>query len=309
MIKKSVISQNYGIYSCICHFFHVSLRTFCAHDMKLSIITINRNNVAGLRETMESVFAQTYHDFEYIVVDGASTDGSVDIIREYESVHSLNVQSFNFIWISEPDTGIYNAMNKGIRMSHGEYSLMLNSGDCLADNDVVERILPELQGTDLIQGSMYLQTKDAKHLDYGFGGTKMSFFDVCDGDFLHQATFVHRNVYEQYGYYDESYRIAGDTAFFIKVLGLCNVTFRVVDIPISIFEGGGLASSADTKLIEARHREFQRIMQEIVGERLNRLYKEDYKKVKLYNRLHAHKWMWYVVMAMVRMSDFLEIKK
>jgi hypothetical protein len=176
----------------------------------------------------------------------------------------------------------------------------------LADNDVVERILPELQGADLIQGSMYLHTKDAEHLDYGFGGTRMTFFDVCDGDFLHQATFVHRNVYEQYGYYDESYRIAGDTAFFIKVVGMCNVSFRVVDIPISIFEGGGLASSADTKLIETRHKEFARIKQEILGERLTQLYKEDYKKVKLYDRLHAHRWMWYVVMAMVRLSNIFE---
>ena len=281
--------------------------------MKLSIITINRNNAAGLRKTMESVFAQTCKEIEYIIVDGASTDNSVEIIREMSA--SLNDgmshdESLNdgiaFKWVTEPDTGIYNAMNKGIRMSQGEYSLMLNSGDCLADTDVVERILPELQGADLIQGSMYLQTKDAKHLDYGFGGTKMSFFDVCDGDFLHQATFVHRNVYEQYGYYDESYRIAGDTAFFIKVVGMCNVSFRVVDIPISIFEGGGLASSADTKLIEARHKEFARIKQEILGERLTQLYKEDYKKVKLYDRLHAYRWMWYVVMAMVRLSNIFE---
>lgn len=274
--------------------------------MKLSIITINRNNAAGLRKTMESVFSQTCRDFEYIIVDGASSDESVNVIKELESEGVRGLGAFK--WISEPDTGIYNAMNKGIKMSHGEYSLMLNSGDCLAENDVVERILPELQGADLIQGSMYLQTKDAKHLDYGFGGTKMSFFDVCDGDFLHQATFVHRNVYEQYGYYDESYRIAGDTAFFIKVVGLCNVTFRVVDIPISIFEGGGLASSADAKLIEARHREFKRIMQEILGERLTQLYKEDHKKVKLYDRLHAHQWMWYIVMTLVRISDFFEAK-
>jgi len=272
--------------------------------MKLSIITINRNNAAGLRKTMESVFAQTCKEFEYIVVDGASSDDSVNVIKELESVGVKELTTFK--WTSEPDTGIYNAMNKGIRMSQGEYSLMLNSGDCLADTDVVERILPELQGADLIQGSMYLQTKDAKHLDYGFGGTKMSFFDVCDGDFLHQATFVHRNVYEQYGYYDESYRIAGDTAFFIKVVGMCNVSFRVVDIPISIFEGGGLASSTDTKLIEARHKEFARIKQEILGERLTQLYKEDYKKVKLYDRLHAHRWIWYVVMAIVRISNIFE---
>lgn len=312
MIKILNILENYGVCSCTCHFFFVSLRTFCARNMKLSIITINRNNASGLRKTMESVFSQTYRDFEYIVVDGASTDESVDIIKEFAekyTFHSGRGGVGSFKWVSEPDTGIYNAMNKGIRMSRGEYSLMLNSGDCLSDNDVVQRLLPELQGSDLIQGGMYLQTKDAGHLDYGFGGTNMSFFDVCDGDFLHQATFVHRNVYEQYGYYDESYRIAGDTAFFIKVVGLCNVTFRVVHIPISIFEGGGLASSADAKLIEARHREFTRIMQEILGGRIYRLYMEDYKKVKLYDRLHSCRWIWHVVMALIRLLDFWEMKK
>ncbi len=99
--------------------------------MKLSIITINRNNAEGLRKTMESVFVQTCRDFEYIVIDGASTDESVDIIKEFAEKYTFpsgggGVGSFK--WVSEPDTGIYNAMNKGIRMSRGEYSLMLNSG-------------------------------------------------------------------------------------------------------------------------------------------------------------------------------------
>ena len=130
--------------------------------MKLSIITINRNNAAGLRKTMASVFSQTYKDFEYIVVDGASTDESVEVIKEFAQKFSspsrvksstrLNCQwpsieqngVDRFTWISEPDTGIYNAMNKGIGMSVGEYSLMLNSGDYLAGEDVLERVIPEL---------------------------------------------------------------------------------------------------------------------------------------------------------------------
>ena len=128
--------------------------------MKLSIITINLNNAEGLRRTMESVQKQTCKDFEYIVVDGASTDGSVDVINEYESL--LNNTQIDFKWGSEPDKGIYNAMNKGLYKSHGEYSLMLNSGDYLADVDVIERVLPELYDDGVIQGSMYIRKKDEK---------------------------------------------------------------------------------------------------------------------------------------------------
>ena len=87
--------------------------------MKLSIITVNRNNKDGLEKTIRSVIRQTSHDYEYIIIDGASTDGSPEIIRNYEE----NIT----YWISEPDTGIYNAMNKGIRKAQGDYCLFLNS--------------------------------------------------------------------------------------------------------------------------------------------------------------------------------------
>jgi hypothetical protein len=131
----------------------------------------------------------------------------------------------------------------------------------------------------------------------------MTCFDVCDGDFLHQATFIHRDVYEKYGYYDETYKIAGDTAFFIKIVGLCNVSFRVVDIPISVFAGGGIASSDDIKLIETRHKEFHRIEEEILGPKLTKLWKEDAKKVRLYDKLHAHSWSWHVTMVTKHLCD------
>ena len=123
--------------------------------MKLSIITINYNNAVGLKKTLDSVAAQTYTDFEYIIVDGASTDGSVDIIREYENALASRPSPLasHLKWISEPDTGIYNAMNKGIRLAHGEYTLMLNSGDYLVDEQVIEKVLLLLDGTDIIQGN------------------------------------------------------------------------------------------------------------------------------------------------------------
>ena len=97
---------------------------------KLSIITVNLNNREGLRKTAESVVSQTYKDYEWIVIDGGSTDGSKELIEQYAEHISY--------WVSEPDKGIYNAMNKGIRQAHGEYFLFLNSGDSLCDDDIVE---------------------------------------------------------------------------------------------------------------------------------------------------------------------------
>ena len=102
--------------------------------MRLSIITINWNNATGLEKTLQSVASQTFKEFEYVIVDGASTDGSVEVIRKYES------QFAHLKWVSEPDTGIYNAMNKGIRMASGEYIQILNSADCLASEDVMKSI-------------------------------------------------------------------------------------------------------------------------------------------------------------------------
>lgn len=274
-------------------------------NMRLSIITINRNNADGLRRTMESVFAQSCRDFEYIIVDGASTDNSVDIIREFELANRSSIHPLTLTWISEPDTGIYNAMNKGIRMSQGEYSLLLNSGDCLAENDVVERIMPELHTDGVIQGGMYLYEMKPERLDYGNGLTEMSFYDVAEGDFLHQADFVRKDVYEQYGYYDESYRIAGDTAFFLRVLGFHDVSFRCVRIPISFFEGGGLASGKDKKMRDIQSLEIQRMKNEILGPRLAKVCAEDHRKVQLFDSLHEHKWSWRLTMAIARIWNWI----
>ena len=113
--------------------------------MKFSIITVNYNNKEGLRKTIESVIHQTFNDYEYIIIDGGSTDGSVDIIKEYNDKISY--------WISEKDKGIYNAMNKGIRVSTGDYLLFLNSGDHLSENNVLEKVFPYLDGTDFVYGN------------------------------------------------------------------------------------------------------------------------------------------------------------
>ena len=203
--------------------------------MKLSIITINYNNAKGLKKTLDSVAVQTCADFEHIIVDGASTDESVEIIHEYEN----NLAS-RLIWLSEPDTGIYNAMNKGVRLAKGEYTLMLNSGDYLVDEHVVESVLLILDGTDIIQGNIVSVINNMKIINRGYAKSNISFIDVMKGHFLHQASFCRRVLFEKYGMFDESYRINGDTVFYAKCLGFGNATFRYVDLNIAFFDTTGI---------------------------------------------------------------------
>ena len=105
----------------------------------LSIITINYNNADGLKKTLQSVASQTCQDYEHIIIDGGSTDGSVDVIKEFlkNDAYALHVA----YWHSKKDKGIYDAMNTGIPHANGKYCLFLNSGDYLADNDVLQRLV------------------------------------------------------------------------------------------------------------------------------------------------------------------------
>lgn len=125
--------------------------------MKLTIITINYNNAAGLKLTMESVWSQTSNEFEYIIIDGASTDGSVEYLSKNCQLSTINCQL-----LTEPDTGIYNAMNKGILMAKGEYIHFLNSGDWLVDERVVEDMLHELPDCDIFVGNVIKVRQDGK---------------------------------------------------------------------------------------------------------------------------------------------------
>ena len=112
--------------------------------MKLSIVTINYNNAEGLRRTLASVAAQTYSDIEHIIVDAASTDGSVEVIRDHESANRSSVHPLTIVWSSKKDKGIYNGMNIGIQRATGDYIQILNSGDILASPDVTERMMNAL---------------------------------------------------------------------------------------------------------------------------------------------------------------------
>ena len=289
---------------------------------KLSIITINRNNAAGLRKTMGSVFAQTYRDFEYIIIDGASTDESVDVIR----ASALQAEGLDLKWSSEPDTGIYNAMNKGIEIAEGKrvvnsfnhsdliedknkrkaiedgYVLMLNSGDYLVDEHVVERIVLELDGTDIVQGNI-IKMQDGKELiERGYGRSDISFIDVMGGNFSHQASFCRIAIFEKYGYFDENYKINGDTVFYAKCLGFGDASFRYVNVNIAYFDTTGISADPEGRWTTLRKEEDERYEQMFSKRMWDLFYKEE-KKIKLYNKLHAHRWSWALTMAITHLCN------
>lgn len=277
---------------------------------KLSIITINRNNAEGLRKTMKSVFSQTYRDFEYIVVDGASTDGSVEVIKEIEesqiTYHQLQI---SFTWISEQDSGIYEAMNKGVQMASGEYILMLNSADSLIDYFVLEHIIPLLDGTEIIQGNLIELQPSGKIRNRGYGRSLLDFADVFAGHILHQASFCRRDLFERYGYFDESYQLAGDTKFFITCLGIYNASFKYIDIDITNYDCTGISSATSGPDYDRHVAEYNRLHAEMFPPRLAAYINENEKKVRLYNRLHEHKWIWYLTMALNKCYDWFYGKK
>ena len=163
--------------------------------MKLSIITINRNNALGLEKTLQSVNVQTYRDFEHIVVDGASTDGSVDVIKR------LTDDTIRRVWVSEPDSGIYNAMNKGIRMATGDHIQILNSGDKLAADDVEERMAAFLSSQaspqpSIFYGNMVKCFPDGRRLrDRCFAGQDITFLGMFTGTLNHNPAWIRRDLF------------------------------------------------------------------------------------------------------------------
>ena len=231
--------------------------------MTLSIITINRNNAEGLRKTIESVVSQTYTDFEYIIIDGASTDESVEVIKEYADKIDY--------WVSEPDTGIYNAMNKGILKANGEYLLFLNSGDWLVDEDVIERVINIPCDDDILIGNVYLIYDNKKEpREIGIHSTnvndhKIRSIDLVFGSFPHQATLIKRKLFFQFGFYDETLKIVSDWKFMLYTIVFKNVSVSCYrDIFISNFDMSGISMSSS----ELLSYEFNKVLGEFFPKRV-----------------------------------------
>ena len=197
--------------------------------MKLSIITINLNNKAGLQKTIDSVVSQTFKDFEWIVIDGGSTDGSKELIEQY-------VGHFAY-WVSEPDNGIYNAMNKGIKVAKGEYLQFLNSGDWLVDETALERCFSHGFTADIAYGDLWLCEGEVRErYNYPNQLTLRFLYDFSLG---HCASFIRKEVIEN-ELYDERLKIVSDWEFYLKQ-ALNNKTFEYIDEDVSCFDMSGVS--------------------------------------------------------------------
>lgn len=196
--------------------------------MKLSIITVNYNDAEGLERTIQSVISQTFHDYEFIIIDGGSTDDSLKVIKKY----------VNYIdyWVSERDGGIYPGMNKGLRQAKGDYVNFMNGGDCYHSSDVLEKIFALETDADIITGA---------HAENGLrnvGKGGLTMLDLYKWAIDHQASFVRREVLLRHPY-DEKYRIVSDWKFFIEALVFDNCTFYYTDIIVVDVDMRGISNT------------------------------------------------------------------
>jgi glycosyltransferase involved in cell wall biosynthesis len=201
--------------------------------MRLSIITVNKDNDIGLERTCQSVICQTFNDFEWIVIDGASSDRSIGIIKNY-----ANKMAY---WISEPDTGIYNAMNKGIRRAKGEYCLFLNSGDWLINLDSIKNafdIINNQDNTDFYYGDCLVSDNTIWKMPHELSIDNIYLQNAPN----HQNTFIKRSLFYDHEFYDENYRTVSDSIFFFKEFYLYHSKFVYINTFISIYNIGGIST-------------------------------------------------------------------
>jgi glycosyltransferase involved in cell wall biosynthesis len=199
---------------------------------KISIVTAVYNRKEDLKVTVDSIKKQIFTDFEWIVIDGASKDGTVDVIKENEEMIKD--------WISEPDTGIYNAMNKGAKKASGEYLFFLNAGDYFYNETVLQEVVDQLEGNDLVYGAVEVYGENAGSKVYDKVltmnnlklGTKVS----------QQAVFVKKSIFDEVGGLSEKYWIAGDYDLLCKVFEVTE-KIKKIDTIIVRYQWGGLSSN------------------------------------------------------------------
>lgn len=213
---------------------------------KISVITINYNNKDGLQKTIESVVGQTFLDFEYIVIDGGSTDGSRELIEKHADKIAY--------WVSEPDSGIYNAMNKGIKAAKGEFLLFLNSGDNLFEVQTLANCGPYLKDFDIIAGNLKFVVDE--NTDWIGNHKKTVSFGLFFADTIwHPSTFIAKNAFEKIGLYDENLKIVADWKWFM--IGICKhrLSYSSMDEIVSVFYVDGLSSDEISKEIIQKERQ------------------------------------------------------
>lgn len=200
--------------------------------MLFSIITINYNNSEGLRQTIDSVVSQTYHEYEYIIIDGGSTDGSVDVIGFFSDKIDY--------WVSEKDRGIYHAMNKGVAQAHGDYCIFMNSGDCFYDRQVLDTVVATHAEEDIIVGKVVIDESDRIISPPPKG--EFTMYHLYSGSIPHQGSFIRTDLLRKHPY-DEELRISSDWKFFVQTLIFDKCSIRYIDSFVARYDTGGIGLS------------------------------------------------------------------
>ncbi len=269
----------------------------------LSIITINRNNSIGLDKTIQSVLLSKRKAFEYIIIDGASTDASVEVIQKYANEFGDRLK-----WISEPDKGIYNAMNKGIGYASGKYVQFLNSGDCLVSCDVIEKMLCELERLDyppILYGNMLKELSNGKVLrDRCFAGRDISFLGFYLGTLNHSPAYIRRNLFQKYGLYDESLKIVSDWKWYLQAIVLGEETPIYTDIDVTLFDMNGISET--NKELDKKER------RQVLNALINPAVLVDYDRwsfaIEQMRRLKRHPWayklVWFIERCLFKLERY-----
>lgn len=204
---------------------------------KVSIITVCLNEVNAVRATCDSICRQDFNDFEWIVMDGGSTDGTLEILQEYASRMAH--------LISEPDGGIYEAMNKGIALAGGEYLLFLNAGDYLATDNALS-LVAAAPACDIIYGDLECleDSGQSNHIHYP---NQLPANYMLSHMIPHQASFIRKSLFDRFGMYDTTFRIAGDYEMFTRFLHHHRASTHHIPQILSVFRIGGISSTGSQR--------------------------------------------------------------
>ena len=272
--------------------------------MKVSIITISYNNIDGLRDTYQSIRRQTFTDFEWIVIDGGSTDGTKQFLEEHNAELAF--------WCSEKDKGVYNAQNKGTQHARGEYCIYMNSGDSFYSPDVLEKIFSQKPDADVIYGNWMLVFENGKtRLGSAPDVADLAYF--YDDNMCHQSMLIRTEAVRNRPY-DESFRIYADWEEWLALV-MQGKTFSKVDITVCNFMVGGISTgdNASDKLKKERKQEIRRIQERYYSEpwrktmdRVNRSLRtrcpDSYKMENLIRKRRKHN---RIIRALILLSSLL----
>lgn len=240
---------------------------------KISIITINYNNKPGLEKTLSSVCNQTHKDFEYIIIDGGSSDGSVDVLTKYKSQISY--------FVSEHDHGVYHAMNKGIRVATGDFLIFMNSGDVFYNHSTIDSIISQLKHTDFIlYGDVLVKNESTAYKNIQIHPEKLSFKYFYQQTICQQACVFKKELFDDVFYFNENYKIVSDWEFLIVAIFINKVPYRKIPLVLAVFDAEGISSNEDMRAIASKEREE-------VLEHYFPLFKEDYKLLQSYSSLKS----------------------